>query len=126
MTPLISIVDDDESVRLAIENLVQSLGFEAQTFVSAEAFLASPQIDATSCLISDVQMPGLSGLDLRDLLVGRGYRFSIIFITAYPSTAEQVRAQATDGVCILQKPLDNQRLIEHLEITLGVRLLDVQ
>ncbi len=113
-TPVISIVDDNESVRAAMENLVSSLGFVAQTFASAEEFLESPQMAVTSCRISDIQMPGLSGTELQDRLLDRGHRIPIIFITAYPNSAEEVRALKGGAVCILHKPLDSQNVIAQL------------
>jgi FixJ family two-component response regulator len=117
-SPVISIVDDNESVRAAMENLVSSLGFVAQTFASAEEFLESPQMDATTCLISDIQMPGLSGTELQVLLLGRGRYFPIIFITAYPNSAEELRALRAGAVCILHKPLDSQNVIAQLKLAL--------
>jgi FixJ family two-component response regulator len=120
-TSVISIVDDDNSVRVAMENLVVSMGFVARTFASAQEFLDSPHIETTSCLISDVQMPGLSGIDLQSVLLDRGHRFPIILITAYPTTVEQYPALKTAGACILQKPLDNQALIVQLENALRQR-----
>jgi FixJ family two-component response regulator len=117
-TPVISIVDDNESVRAAMENLVCSLGFIAQTFASAEEFLVSPEMGATSCLISDIQMPGLRGTELQDRLLGGGYNIPIIFITAYPNSAEELRALRGGAVCILQKPLDNQNVILQLQLAL--------
>jgi FixJ family two-component response regulator len=118
-TPVISIVDDNESVRAAMENLVSSLGFVAQTFASAEEFLESPQMEATSCLISDIQMPGLSGTELQVLLLGRESYFPIIFITAYPNSGEELRALRAGAVCILHKPLDSQNVIAQLEVALN-------
>jgi FixJ family two-component response regulator len=117
-TPVISIVDDNESVRAAMENLVSSLGFVAQTFASAEEFLESPQMEATSCLISAIQMPGLSGTELQDLLLGRGHYFPTIFITAYPNSAEELRALRAGAVCILHKPLNSQSVITQLGVAL--------
>ena len=117
-TPVISIVDDNESVRAAMENLVSSLGFVAQTFASAEEFLGSTQMNATSCLISDIQMPGLSGTDLQVLLLSRGLYFPVIFITAYPNSTEELRALKAGAVCVLHKPLDSQKVISQLEVAL--------
>ena len=79
--PIIAIVDDDASVREAIKGLVRSLGYNASTFASADEFLKSDKVDDTSCIITDLQMPGLSGIDLQDLLIARGHRIPIIFIT---------------------------------------------
>src|SRR6267142_3448106 len=82
-TPLISIVDDDNVVRRALESLVMSLGFRACTFPSAEAFLQSTLLAETSCLISDVQMPGISGVQLQNRLADLGLSIPTIFITVY-------------------------------------------
>ena len=81
---MIAIVDYDEGMRDAIQSLVQSLGHKVSTFASANEYLNSEQVHDTSCLISDVQMPGLNGLDLQDHLIARGHRIPIIFLTGYP------------------------------------------
>src|SRR6202007_1498804 len=81
--PLISIVDDDDLTRAAVESLVRSLGFSACTFASAESFLRSSSVLKTRCLILDVQMPKMSGVDLQDYLSRNGTDIPIIFITAY-------------------------------------------
>ena len=78
---MIAIVDDDEGARDALERLVRSLGHNASTFGSAEEFLKSEKLHDTSCLITDVQMPGLTGIDLQDRLIAEGHRIPIIFIT---------------------------------------------
>jgi FixJ family two-component response regulator len=88
---VISIVDDDESVRTATNSLMRSLGFTAYTFASAEEFLRSLQLNDTSCLISDVQMPSMSGIELQRHLIARGHRTPIIFITAFPD--ESIRRE---------------------------------
>jgi FixJ family two-component response regulator len=112
--PVISIVDDDESVRTATESLMRSIGYIAHTFVSAEEFLQSPHVGDTSCLISDVQMPDMTGIELQSHLVGRGYRTPIIFITAFPDEKVQARALKAGAVCFLNKPFDGQTLLKHL------------
>jgi len=82
---MIAIVDDDDAVRAAAEQLIQSLGYNASTVASADEFLKSEKLHDTSCLITDLHMPGLSGLDLQDRLITSGHRIPIIFITGYPS-----------------------------------------
>ena len=111
----IAIVDDDEAVREAMESLVLSLGHSVSTFGSAEEFLNSEQISRTSCLITDLHMPGLSGLDLQDRLIATGHRFPIIFITGYPD--EEVRAQAmkAGAIAFLSKPFNADHLIGYLD-----------
>jgi FixJ family two-component response regulator len=111
---VISIVDDDESVRTATESLMRSIGYTAHTFASAEEFLQSPHMDDTSCLISDVQMPDMSGIELQSHLLDRGYRTPIIFITAFPDEKVQARALKAGAVCFLNKPFDGQTLLKHL------------
>ena len=111
----IAIVDDDEALREAMECFVQSLGYNVSTFGSAEEFLNSEQLDDTSCLITDVQMPGLSGIDLQDRLIAGGHRFPIIFITGYPDENVRVRAMKSGALAFLSKPINHHHLIDHLE-----------
>jgi FixJ family two-component response regulator len=117
-TPVVSIVDDDASVRIATHRLLRSLGFTAHTFASADEFLRSPLMDSTSCIIADIQMPGMSGLDLQAVLRTQARQLPIIFITAFPE--DKIRARAMDGgaVCVLAKPFDGTMLIEQLEAAL--------
>ena len=119
--PLISIVDDDGIVRQAIESLVTSLGFLARVFPSAEAFLQSPQVAETSCLISDIQMPEVSGVQLQDRLVDLGLSIPMIFITAYPDDAVRARVLDRGAVGFLLKPFNAQSLIECIDNALGRR-----
>jgi FixJ family two-component response regulator len=120
-TPLISIVDDDNIVRRAIESLVMSRGSRACTFPSAEAFLQSPLLVETSCLISDVQMPGLSGVQLQDRLSDLGLSIPTIFITAYPDDSVRTRVLGSGAVCFLLKPFEPQSLIECIDDALNRR-----
>ena len=112
---MIAIVDDDEAVRDATKTLVRSLGYNASTFGSAEEFLKSEQVHDTSCLITDLQMPGLSGVDLQDRLIARGHRIPIIFITGYPDENVRARAMKAGAVAFLSKPVDADHLIGYLE-----------
>jgi FixJ family two-component response regulator len=116
---VISIVDDDESVRSATRSLVRSLGLVAYAFASAEEFLQSPHLDATACLISDVQMPGMSGVELQNKLATDGRYIPIIFITAYPTESIRARALRGGAICFLHKPFDGQTLIKCLTSALG-------
>jgi FixJ family two-component response regulator len=113
--PMIAIVDDDVAVRKATEQLVRSFGYSASTFASADEFLKSDQVHDTSCLITDLQMPGLSGLDLQDRLVARGHRIPIIFITAYPEDSARARAMKAGAVGFLSKPFTDAQLLGCLE-----------
>jgi len=110
--PIVSIIDDDEFIRDAAKRLVRSLGFSAPTFASADEFLRSPHLHDTSCIISDVQMPGISGIELQCLLIAKGKNLPIIFITAFPD--ERIRAQAmkAGAICFLSKPFDGSTLIQ--------------
>ena len=117
--PMIAIVDDDDAVREAMKSLVRSLGYNASMFGTAEAFLNSEQVDDTSCLITDVQMPGLSGLDLQDLLIARAHRFPIIFLTAFPDENVRTRAIKAGAIGFLSKPCDDTRLLGYIEKALN-------
>jgi FixJ family two-component response regulator len=116
--PVISIVDDDASIRVATENLVRSLGYIALVYPSAEEFLRSSRIGEIACLISDVQMPEMNGLELQDELRQRGLRFPIIFITAFPNPSAEGRALKGGAICFLRKPFRARDLINHLETAL--------
>jgi DNA-binding NtrC family response regulator len=112
---IVSIVDDDASVRAAIESLVRSLGFVAFGFESAEDFLGSPRVHDSACLISDVQMPGLSGLDLQDRLIAQGSRIPVIFVTAFPEQTIRRCAHAdNDVIAVLGKPFGGETMSELL------------
>ncbi len=101
---LISIVDDDALARDGIGELVESLGYNVITFTSAERFLQSDVIAETTCLITDVQMPGLSGLQLQEALKSQGYQTPVILITAYPNEQHRKRALDNGAVGFLSKP----------------------
>ena len=92
--PLISIVDDDALARDGIKELVESLGYETRTFISTEHFLESGAIAQTACLITDLQMPGLNGLELQAVLRSEGCCIPIILITAFPNEKETARSRA--------------------------------
>ena len=113
---LISIVDDDDWIRGAIEALVRSLGLATRTFASAEAFLQSSVVAETRCLILDVHMPGMSGLELQDHLSRLGSEIPIIFITAYPDETIKARTLSAGAICFLHKPIDlrGRRLLDCL------------
>ncbi len=109
---LISVVDDDESVREAVEGLIESLGFRVNAFRSAVDFLASASVADTSCMIADVHMPQMSGLELYRRLIEQGHSIPTILITAYPNDSVRARAQADGVVGYLIKPFDDNALIE--------------
>jgi FixJ family two-component response regulator len=116
--PVISIVDDDASVRVATNRLVRSLGYIAHTFASAEEFLASSQANDTCCMIADVQMPGMSGIELQSHLLAQGRRLPIIFITAFPEESARTKALNAGAICFLTKPFDGPTLVRHLDAVL--------
>src|SRR5215468_3900531 len=108
---LISIVDDDALARDGIRELVESLGYKTATFESAEDFLKSSVIADTACLITDVQMPGLNGLEFQEALQSLGHQTSVIVITAYPNEKHRTRALENGAVGYLSKPFDDESLI---------------
>ena len=110
--PLIAIVDDDESMREAIKGLMRSLGFDTEIFSSADDFLRFPNLRSTTCLVSDIHMPGMSGFDLQRRLVALGQSIPTILITAYPAESERARGLGADIVCFLTKPFDEQDLLD--------------
>ena len=110
--PVISVVDDDASVRAATTRLLKSLGFTAHAFASENEFLQSPRLRDTSCLIADVQMPGMSGVQLQEHLIAQGHSTPIIFITAFPEDSIREQAMNAGAICFLSKPFDGARLIE--------------
>ncbi len=116
--PVISIVDDDESMREATSALVRSLGFSVATFASAEDFLESDHVDDTSCLITDVQMPGLSGVELQSRLIADGRDMPVIGVTAYPEESIRTRMLEAGAVGFLSKPFNDERLIDCLATAL--------
>src|SRR5262249_42746417 len=101
----------DSLVREAIGDLVRSLGYEAITFNSAEGFLRSGQVERTACVITDLQMPGLSGLDLLKRLLADGYPTPVILVTAYPNPETQKRALNAGAIAFLNKPFEEVSLI---------------
>ncbi len=120
---LVSVVEDDPFFRGSMGRLMRSLGYPVEVFSCAADFLASPRFLETACLISDVQMPAMSGLELHRSLVDAGHAIPTILVTAYPNDADRARALTTGVVCYLAKPVDEtlltQCLREALEIEEG-------
>jgi FixJ family two-component response regulator len=110
--PVIYIVDDDSSVRRSLERLVKSVGLTAKSFVSAAQFLQSGHREETGCLILDVRMPEISGLDLQEKLVRAGILLPIIFVSGHGTVPMSVRAMKAGAVDFLQKPFDEQELLD--------------
>jgi FixJ family two-component response regulator len=118
---IISIVDDDASVRASMNNFLRSLGYGVHTFGSAEEFLGSARLNDTSCVISDVQMSPMNGLELLANMRVRGYALPFIFITAFPDESIRARAPKAGAACFLAKPFAMPNLITCLEAALPQR-----
>ena len=118
---VVSIIDDDLSVRVAVADIVRSMDLIASVFASGQDFLGSNSVADTACIIADVQMPGLSGIELQQALKARDLKIPMVFITAYPD--ERTRAKAFDGgaICFLNKPFDGSTIIDCIERALGIR-----
>jgi FixJ family two-component response regulator len=118
---LVSIVDDDESVRESLPDLIRQFGFAAQAFSSAEAFLTSDALRETSCLVLDIAMPGMSGLDLQQELARRRHTIPIVFITAHEDGTIHPRVLAGGAVECLFKPFSETALLDALRSALRMR-----
>ena len=116
---LISIVEDDEPFRESMRELMTLLGYTVEAFASAADFLKSPLVGETDCLVADVQMPGMTGIELHKYLVEAGRLIPTILITAYPNEAARNRALKDGVVCYLRKPVDDDRLERCLRSALG-------
>lgn len=115
---LVAIVDDDYSVRNALQGLLKAVGLPAQAFESAEEFMNSGQPSQTACLITDIRMPGMSGLDLQAKLNAESYRIPIIFITAHGDAKMRMQALRAGAVEFLAKPFDDEALLESVRVAL--------
>jgi len=113
--PLVSIVDDDDSVREATSGLLESYGYTTAVFASAEEFLQSTQLASTSCLVTDLRMPGASGIELQKRLTDSGHRIPTIVLTAHPDEHMRSAAMKMGALAFLTKPVSEQRLIASLE-----------
>ena len=118
--PLIAVIDDDEPFRTALVESLYSVGYRARGFASAEEFFAASGESSCDCVITDVHMPGMSGLDLLRLLVARDRRVPVIMITARGDPGLEARAAASGAVCLLRKPFGADALIVYLEKALQV------
>jgi FixJ family two-component response regulator len=112
LVPTVFVIDDDPSVRKSLARLLKSLGFDAETFASAELFLARKHYDGIGCIVLDVQMPGLSGMDLQDELSRADYSMPIIFITGHGNIPMSVQAMKRGAVDFLPKPFDDEELVQ--------------
>ena len=120
-TPVIAIVDDDESFRHATISFIRSLGYSAAAFPSADAFLNSNAVKNTDCLITDVQMPGMSGVELQSYLIAQGHRVPVIFVTAFPEMEARGHALSAGAIGFLGKPFGDENLISCLNKALAIR-----
>jgi FixJ family two-component response regulator len=116
---LISIVDDDPLARSGLEDLVLAMGYDVQAFASGEDFIASETVCQTGCLITDLNMPGMSGLDLQTHLRHQGYVTPIIIVTAYPTARARSRALSDEATSFLTKPVGDQVLVDCLARAVG-------
>jgi FixJ family two-component response regulator len=117
--PVIAIVDDDDSFRRATSSFVRSLGYGTAAFDSAEAFLKSDRVSEADCLITDVQMPGMTGIELQGRLIADGHQVPVIFITAFPEMRARAQALASGAIGFLAKPFNDQNLITCLNQALA-------
>jgi FixJ family two-component response regulator len=117
--PLVSVVDDDESVRESLPDLLHELGFEARTFSSAEDFLASAFIERTRCLLLDIAMPGMSGPELHEELVRQRRSIPVVFITANPDEPHRRQIRESGAIDCLLKPFTDAALFDALTTAIG-------
>jgi len=115
---MVAIIEDDESYRVAVKRLLKSAGFSVQSFASAEDFLSSGQQRETGCLIADIQMPGMSGLDLQAKLNSDHYPIPTIFMTAHGDEKMRLQAMRAGAVKFLAKPFDGETLLEAVRVAL--------
>src|SRR5215469_16268795 len=107
---LVSVVEDDRFFRESMKRLMRSLGYAVEAFASAADFLASPRLGETACLIADVHMPAMTGIELYRSLIDTGRTIPTILVTAYPNDVDRVRALNDGVICYLRKPVDEQHL----------------
>ena len=117
-TKLVAIVDDDDSMRSALQGMLKAVGYPAQAFASGEEFLKSGQQHQTSCLIADIRMPGMSGLELQAQLNSERCKIPIIFITAHGDAKMRIQALRAGAVEFLSKPFDEEVLLESVRAAL--------
>jgi len=115
---MVAVIDDDESVRTAVQELLRSAGVPARSFASAEDFLKSGQQRQTGCLIADIRMPGMSGLELQAKLNADRFKIPTIFITAHGDEKMRMQALRTGAVEFLAKPFDDEALLERVRAAL--------
>ncbi|VVN32858.1 Response regulator protein TmoT [Pseudomonas fluorescens] len=114
-TAVVSVVDDDESVRIALDSLLRSNGYTVRVYANAEDFLTCDRPQDTGCLISDIQMPGMSGIQMYEALAARGIRIPVIFITGYQGSPPRVSGNTPEPVAFFPKPFPCGELIACVE-----------
>lgn len=120
-SPVISVIDDDASIRVAVDSLLRARSYTVYTFASAAEFLQSPRLDETACVITDVRMPNMSGVELQTAIRRQGRSLPFIFITAFPEEAARLQALQDGAYCFLSKPFDAPSLIRCVEGALASR-----
>ena len=119
--PVIAIIDDDESFREALERFLGTFAFRVLSFASGEEFLQSTELPFISCLLLDLAMPGMNGLEVKQQLAARGLRIPTVFVTAHTSDDVAQRLVTSDAIAILPKPVDQQMLLRLLRRAVGER-----
>jgi FixJ family two-component response regulator len=118
MGSLVSVVEDDRYFRESMGRLMRSLGYSVEAFPSAADFLASPRLAETACLVTDVHMPGMTGIELYRHLINAGHAIPTILVTGYPDDTDRARALSDGVICYLPKPLDESHLTDCLRAAL--------
>ena len=118
---LVSVVEDDQFFRESLRRLIRSLGYRVEAFASADDFLSSPHLGETACLIADVHMPVMTGVELHRCLIEANHAIPTILVTAYPNDTDRKRAFTDGVVCYLRKPLNEQQLKRCLRAALTLR-----
>lgn len=121
MKPIIYIVDDDDSIRRAMKRLFRSVGMDAHVFASAQEFLDSKHRNHNACMIVDIRMPGMSGLELQELLLARGSQLPVIFITGFDSPETRDQAKKAGAAGYFRKPIDDQALMDSIQWALTIQ-----
>ncbi len=116
--PLVSVVDDDQHFRESMRRLIRSLGYTTEGFPSAADFLESSHLNETACLVADVHMPAMTGIELYRRLVDIGHAIPTILVTAYPNDVDRRRAESDGVLCYLRKPVDEQELRKYIRTAL--------
>ncbi len=116
---LVAIVDDDELVRSSVASLIRSLGLLAKTFASADEYLQAEDRHDVACLVTDIQMPGTSGLELQHILAAQTTSPPVIFMTGFPSERVRAQVQQSGAICFIEKPIDEARLLACLGTVFG-------